>query len=62
MLMAMGLAYDPDKGRAMAAAISAIMSGVAYRTSAEMASELGPFVRFQLRKAGLDCDKRGQVN
>jgi ribonucleoside-diphosphate reductase alpha chain len=46
LLMAMGLAYDSMQGRAMAGAISAIMTGVAYRTSAEMARELGPFVRF----------------
>ncbi|BBB99666.1 adenosylcobalamin-dependent ribonucleoside-diphosphate reductase [Bradyrhizobium elkanii] len=46
LLMAMGLPYDSREGRAMAGAISAIMTGVAYRTSAEMARELGPFVKF----------------
>src|SRR5882672_2796911 len=46
LLMAMGLAYDSPQGRAMAGAISAIMTGVAYKTSAEMAKELGPFARF----------------
>jgi ribonucleoside-diphosphate reductase alpha chain len=43
LLMAMGLSYDSDRGRAIAAAISAIMTGVSYATSAEMAEELGPF-------------------
>ena len=43
LLMAMGLPYDSDAGRAICGAISAIMTGVAYATSAEMAEELGPF-------------------
>ena len=43
MLMASGTPYDSRRGRALCAAISAIMSGVAYATSAEMARELGPF-------------------
>ncbi len=43
LLMTMGLGYDSDKGRALAGALTAIMTGVAYATSAEMASELGPF-------------------
>ena len=50
LLMAMGLPYDSREGRAMAGAISAIMTGVAYRTSAEMARELGPFVKFEENK------------
>src|SRR5690606_24221065 len=43
LLMTMGLPYDSDEGRALAGALTAIMTGVAYATSAEMASELGPF-------------------
>ncbi|MBO0334852.1 vitamin B12-dependent ribonucleotide reductase [Sneathiella sp. CAU 1612] len=43
LLMAQGLSYDSDKGRALCGAITAVMTGVAYKTSAEMASELGAF-------------------
>jgi ribonucleoside-diphosphate reductase alpha chain len=43
LLMAMGLPYDSDAGRAICAAVSAIMTGVSYATSAEMAEELGAF-------------------
>jgi len=46
LLMTMGLPYDSREGRALTAALTAIMTGVAYRTSAEMAAELGPFARF----------------
>ncbi len=47
LLMARGLAYDSEDGRAVCAAISAILTGVSYATSAEMAGELGPFPRYQ---------------
>jgi ribonucleoside-diphosphate reductase alpha chain len=43
LLMTMGLGYNSDEGRALGGALTAIMTGVAYATSAEMASELGPF-------------------
>jgi ribonucleoside-diphosphate reductase alpha chain len=43
LLMTMGLPYDSHEGRALAGALTAIMTGVAYATSAEMAAELGPF-------------------
>ncbi len=43
LLMSAGIAYDSAEGRAICAAFSAIMTGVAYATSAEMARELGPF-------------------
>lgn len=43
LLMTMGLGYDSDEGRALAGALTAVMTGVAYATSAEMAGELGPF-------------------
>lgn len=45
LLMRMGLPYDNDEGRSWCAAISALMTGVAYATSAEMAQELGAFPR-----------------
>ncbi|MBV7409919.1 vitamin B12-dependent ribonucleotide reductase [Maritimibacter sp. DP1N21-5] len=43
LLMNMGLGYDSKEGRALAGALTAIMTGVAYATSAEMAGELGAF-------------------
>lgn len=43
LLMNLGLPYDSDKGRALCGALTALMTGVSYATSAEMASELGPF-------------------
>jgi ribonucleoside-diphosphate reductase alpha chain len=43
LLMSMGLGYDSNEGRAMAGALTAIMTGVSYATSAEMAGELGAF-------------------
>ena len=46
LLMNMGLGYDSDEGRAMCGALTAIMTGVAYATSAEIAAELGPFAGF----------------
>jgi ribonucleoside-diphosphate reductase alpha chain len=47
LLMSSGLSYDSDDGRALCAAISALMTGVAYETSADMAQELGPFPGYQ---------------
>ncbi|GGF17988.1 ribonucleotide-diphosphate reductase subunit alpha [Aliidongia dinghuensis] len=46
LLMAAGYGYDSEEGRSICAAISAVMTGIAYRTSAEMAKELGPFPGF----------------
>jgi ribonucleoside-diphosphate reductase alpha chain len=46
LLMAKGLSYDSDKGRSLCAAITAVMTGIAYATSAEMAREHGPFPEF----------------
>ncbi|MCI4660437.1 MAG: vitamin B12-dependent ribonucleotide reductase [Neomegalonema sp.] len=43
LLMSSGLGYDSAEGRALCGAISAVMTGIAYATSAEMASELGAF-------------------
>ncbi len=47
LLMASGVPYDSEEGRSLAAALTAIMTGVAYATSAEMAEELGPFPRYE---------------
>jgi ribonucleoside-diphosphate reductase alpha chain len=46
LLMSSGVAYDSEAGRAITGALSAIMTGVCYATSAEMAKERGPFARF----------------
>ncbi|NOZ78925.1 MAG: vitamin B12-dependent ribonucleotide reductase [Acidobacteria bacterium] len=46
LLMRLGKPYDSDGGRAICGAITALMTGEAYATSAEMASELGPFPAF----------------
>ncbi|MFL5172142.1 MAG: vitamin B12-dependent ribonucleotide reductase, partial [Microvirga sp.] len=46
LLMTMGLPYDSDAGRALCGALTAIMTGVSYATSAEMAKELGAFPRY----------------
>jgi len=43
LLMASGIPYDSELGRAMAGAITALMTGTAYKVSAEMAKELGAF-------------------
>ncbi|WP_432449947.1 vitamin B12-dependent ribonucleotide reductase [Aliiroseovarius marinus] len=50
LLMNMGLGYDSDEGRALAGALTAIMSGVSYATSAEMAGELGAFEGYARNK------------
>ncbi|SCY78331.1 vitamin B12-dependent ribonucleotide reductase [Microvirga guangxiensis] len=47
LLMTMGLPYDSDEGRALGGALTAIMTGVSYATSAEMAGELGPFPNYK---------------
>ncbi|MDX6580474.1 MAG: ribonucleoside-diphosphate reductase alpha chain, partial [Gaiellales bacterium] len=47
VLMARGLAYDSDEGRAYAAGITALMTGRAYRQSAVLASRMGPFDEFE---------------
>ncbi|MCD7061121.1 vitamin B12-dependent ribonucleotide reductase [Pelagibacterium xiamenense] len=43
LLMTSGIPYDSEEGRAIAGALTAILTGVAYATSAEIASELGAF-------------------
>ncbi len=47
LLMSLGLPYDSDAGRATAAAITSVMCGEAYRTSAELAEAMGPFEEFE---------------
>ena len=47
LLMAAGYSYDSNEGREICGAITAIMTGVSYSTSAEMAGELGPFKRYR---------------
>jgi len=46
LLMTAGIPYDSHEGRAICGALSAIMTGISYATSAEMAKELGPFPGF----------------
>lgn len=50
MLMVSGIPYDSEEARAIAGAITAIMNGVAYKTSAEMAASLGAFPRYEENK------------
>ncbi len=47
LLMSLGLPYDSEEGRAVAGAITAIMCGEAYKTSAELAALMGPFPGFE---------------
>jgi ribonucleoside-diphosphate reductase alpha chain len=55
LLMAQGLPYDSDEGRAWAASITALMTGHAYATSARTASRMGPF-------AGYHGDSEAMLN
>jgi ribonucleoside-diphosphate reductase alpha chain len=52
-LMAAGIPYDSAEGRAICGALAAIMTGVAYATSAEMAGELGAFAGYEANKADM---------
>ena len=53
LLMARGLPYDSDEGRAYAAAITAIMTGRAYRKSAEVAKRMGPHAGYAENAAAM---------
>jgi ribonucleoside-diphosphate reductase alpha chain len=53
LLMTMGLPYDSDGGRALCGALTAIMTGVSYATSAEIAGELGPFPAYKKNAASM---------
>jgi ribonucleoside-diphosphate reductase alpha chain len=55
LLMALGLPYDSDEGRAWAAAITALMTGHSYAVSAKIARRVGPF-------AGFAKDRDGMLN
>lgn len=55
LLMALGLPYDSDEGRAIAAAITALLTGQSYATSAKIANRVGPF-------AGFAKDREGMLN
>jgi len=50
LLMRMGIPYDSEKGRTICAALTAILTGESYATSAELASELGPFPGYKRNK------------
>jgi len=54
LLMAQGLPYDSDEGRAQAAAITALMTGHAYATSARMARKVGPFAGYHKDREGMN--------
>ncbi len=47
LLMANGVAYDSDEGRTLCGAITALMTGRAYRTSAEVAGAIGPYEHYE---------------
>ncbi len=53
LLMRMGLPYDSEEGFGWCAAINALMTGSAYRTSAEMAQQLGAFARFDANREAM---------
>lgn len=53
LLMAQGLPYDSEEGRAQAAAITALMTGHAYATSAKLARRVGPFAGFHKDQKGM---------
>ncbi len=53
LLMTMGLGYDSAQGRAFTAALTAIMTGISYATSAEMAGELGTFPGFNKNREAM---------
>src|SRR5436190_8875251 len=53
LLMARGLPYDSEEGRAYAAAITALMTGRAYRKSAEIASRMGSFAGYKPNAAAM---------
>lgn len=52
LLMATGHGYDSDGGRALAASITSLMTGTAYKRSAELAGVVGPYEGYRLNEAG----------
>jgi len=53
MLMVSGIAYDSEEARAIAGSLTAIMTGISYKTSAELASTLGAFPRYEDNKENM---------
>ncbi len=53
LLMRTGIPYDSERGRAICGAITAILTGESYATSAEMAAELGPFPGYEANRAAV---------
>ncbi|HEX2700308.1 MAG TPA: vitamin B12-dependent ribonucleotide reductase [Acidimicrobiales bacterium] len=68
LLMAEGMAYDSDDGRAWAAAITALLTGGAYATSARIAARMGPFAGYHensehmLRVLGMHRDEVAKID
>ena len=53
LIMRLGLAYDSDQARALASAVTALMTGMAYYTSSEIAQKIGPFPAFKKNKKSM---------
>ncbi len=53
LIMSLGLPYDSDDGRGTAAAITALMTGTAYTTSAAISGRVGPFAQFEKNRKGM---------
>ena len=62
LLMRQGIPYDSPKGRAIAGALTAILAGHAYATSAELASVVGPFPRFEENREAMLRVIRNHLN
>jgi ribonucleoside-diphosphate reductase alpha chain len=68
MLMALGLPYDSEEGRAIAAAVTALMTGHAYVTSARVATRMGPYAGYaenaehQLRVLGMHREATAHID
>ena len=68
LLMSQGLPYDSERGRALASAVTAVMTGQAYATSAEISRVLGPFKGFarnreaMMRVVRRHRDELGRIN
>ncbi|MCP4921704.1 MAG: vitamin B12-dependent ribonucleotide reductase [Proteobacteria bacterium] len=55
LVMARGLPYDSDAGRELAAGITAILTGAAYRASARLAAKRGPFAAYEQNRETMAC-------
>ncbi len=53
VLMVSGIPYDSDKARGIAGAVTSIMTGICYKTSAELAEAQGPFARYEENKTDM---------